>query len=189
MSSVTHGRQSKAFRGNRAVLGLAVICVLTVVALFATPSGILCFSPLDGVRRKAEPEKIVADVARRPQRDGRTECRAGAGKRSSRMCAPAATRRAKQSAAQEPEKIVADARAGRNETGEQSAAQEPEKIVADARAGRNETGEQSVAQEPERSPRMCAQATTRRTNRVSRRSRKRSPRPVQCFPLFRSLSP
>src|SRR5262249_10913992 len=51
--------------------------------------------------------------------------------------------------AQEPEKIAADARAGRNETGEQSVAQEPEKIAADVRARDNETDKQRVAQEPE----------------------------------------
>jgi len=73
----------------------------------------------------------------------------GAGK-DRRRCACGRNETGEQSAAQEPEKIVADARAGRNETGEQSVAQEPEKIAADVRAGDNETDKQSVAQEPEK---------------------------------------
>jgi general secretion pathway protein A len=120
-------RQPRAFPvAIGAVLGSAVICVLTVVALWPRLPVFSAFSPVDSVRQKAEPEKIAADV-----RAGQNET-------------------GKQSVAQEPEKITADVRAGDNETDKQSVAQEPEKIAADVRAGQNETGKQSVAQEPEK---------------------------------------
>jgi len=56
-------RQPKAFPvAIGAVLALAVICVLTVTALFPRLPVFSAFSPVDGVRQKAEPEKIAADV-------------------------------------------------------------------------------------------------------------------------------
>jgi len=100
-------RQPKAFPlAIGAVLGLAVICVLTVVASFPRLPVFSAFSPVDSVRQEAEPEKIAADARAGDNEAGR------------------------QSVAQEPEKIAADARAGDNEAGRQSVAQEPEKIAA-----------------------------------------------------------
>jgi general secretion pathway protein A len=53
-------RQPKAFPAAiGAVLGLAVICVLTVVALLPRLPVFFAFSPVDSVRQKAEPEKIA----------------------------------------------------------------------------------------------------------------------------------
>jgi general secretion pathway protein A len=99
-------RQPKAFPAAiAAVLGSAVICVLTVVALLPRLPVFSAFSPVGNVRQEAEPEKIAADV-----RAGQNET----GKRS---------------VAQEPEKIAADVRAGQNETDKQSVAQEPEEIA------------------------------------------------------------
>jgi general secretion pathway protein A len=77
-------RQPKAFPvAIWAVLGSAVICVLTVVALSPRLPVFSAFSPVDSVRQEAAPEKIAADV-----RAGQSET-------------------GKQSVAQEPEKIAA----------------------------------------------------------------------------------
>lgn len=76
-------RQPKAFPvAIGAVLGLAVICVLTVVALLPRLPVFSAFSSVHRVRQEAEPEEIAADV-----RAGQNET-------------------GKQSVAQEPEKIA-----------------------------------------------------------------------------------
>lgn len=76
-------RQPKAFPvAIGAVLGLAVICVLTVVALLPRLPVFSAFSSVHRVRQEAEPEEIAADV-----RAGQNET-------------------GKQSVAQEPEEIA-----------------------------------------------------------------------------------
>lgn len=115
-------RQPKAFPvAIGAVLGLAVICVLTVVVGGARLPVFSAFSAIDSVRQEAEPEKIAADARPGPDETG------------------------KQDVEPEPDEIAADAGAGHSETGNQIVVPEPEKIAADVGAGDNETGEPSVA--------------------------------------------